>query len=364
MAAKPVKIAYVADTAELRSSLAKAEAAMEATGNTAKTAGAKVDAAFDSTAEHADTVASKGSQAAGALSGLGDLVGGKFGGAMMVGGTAMQAFADAGDLVNVITESNIVKKTKDIAVTAAHKVATVASTGATTAQAVAQRALNAAMKANPIGLVITAIAALAAGVVLAYKKSETFRAIVDGAFSAVGKAAGVMWSLAKTAFGKLKDLFLNFTGPGLLIKHWDKVKDAGSAAFNGIKEVARRAFNAIAGLWNSTVGKLSFTVPDWVPTIGGSGWNVPDIPKLAKGGIVNSPTLALIGEAGPEAVVPLNHENRPSLGPARTDFLLEQILGSLDGFNDSIGRRITRESTRVFHVESLKSSQRAGMGGW
>jgi len=47
-------------------------------------------------------------------------------------------------------------------------------------------------------------------------------------------------------------------------------------------------------------------VPDWVPKMGGKGWDVPDIPMLAKGGIVTRPTLALIGEAGPEAVVPLN----------------------------------------------------------
>jgi hypothetical protein len=41
----------------------------------------------------------------------------------------------------------------------------------------------------------------------------------------------------------------------------------------------------------------------------------PDIiPKLAKGGIVNKPTLALIGEAGPEAVVPLSGRNTPNLG--------------------------------------------------
>jgi phage-related minor tail protein len=43
-----------------------------------------------------------------------------------------------------------------------------------------------------------------------------------------------------------------------------------------------------------------------VPGIGGFGFDVPNIPQLADGGIVTSPTLALIGEAGPEAVVPLD----------------------------------------------------------
>jgi hypothetical protein len=75
-----------------------------------------------------------------------------------------------------------------------------------------------------------------------------------------------------------------------------------SAIYNAF----RGAFNGIASLWNNTVGRLSFGVPDWIPGMGGKGWDVPDIPMLAKGGIVTRPTLALIGEAGPEAVVPLS----------------------------------------------------------
>ena len=65
-------------------------------------------------------------------------------------------------------------------------------------------------------------------------------------------------------------------------------------------------FNAIAKAWNNTIGKLSFKIPGWVPGIGGKGFDVPNIPELANGGIVTGPTLALIGEAGPEAVVPLD----------------------------------------------------------
>jgi hypothetical protein len=54
--------------------------------------------------------------------------------------------------------------------------------GATIAWTAVQWALNAALTANPIGLVIAAIALLVAGIVLAYKKSETFRDIVDSVF--------------------------------------------------------------------------------------------------------------------------------------------------------------------------------------
>jgi hypothetical protein len=43
-----------------------------------------------------------------------------------------------------------------------------------------------------------------------------------------------------------------------------------------------------------------------VPGLGGKGFDIPDIPMLAAGGIVSSPTLAMIGEKGPEAVIPLS----------------------------------------------------------
>lgn len=51
---------------------------------------------------------------------------------------------------------------------------------------------------------------------------------------------------------------------------------------------------------------MSFKIPGWVPGIGGKGFDVPNIPMLAEGGIVTGPTLAMIGEAGPEAVIPLD----------------------------------------------------------
>ena len=64
-----------------------------------------------------------------------------------------------------------------------------AATIATKAHELAQAALNAVMAANPIALVVTALAALAAGLVTAYKTSETFRNAVNSAFASVKKIA-------------------------------------------------------------------------------------------------------------------------------------------------------------------------------
>mgnify|MGYP003508405610 CR=1 FL=1 len=84
-------------------------------------------------------------------------------------------------------------------------VATKIWTAVTTIHTVASKALNAVMKANPIGLVVTAIALLVGGLILAYKKSDTFKAIVDKAFRAVGEAGKWMWEKAiKPAFNGVK----------------------------------------------------------------------------------------------------------------------------------------------------------------
>ena len=73
----------------------------------------------------------------------------------------------------------------------------------------------------------------------------------------------------------------------------------------------KSVFNGLAKIYNDFADMMTFEIPDWVPIVGGEEFKLPKIPYLAKGGIVNSPTLAMIGEDGPEAVVPLNRKNNP-----------------------------------------------------
>lgn len=85
--------------------------------------------------------------------------------------------------------------------------------------------------------------------------------------------------------------------PGKIGNVMGGVGDAVSGPF-------KSAFNAIARFWNSTVGKLSFKAPDWVPGIGGKGFDMPKLPELAlgtpnfRGGLVGR-----INEFGPETAV-------------------------------------------------------------
>ena len=309
----PIRISVLADTKDAQQSLGKAETAMNDAASTAQKAASKIDSSFEGTAEHADNVASKGAQAAGAFSGLGSLAaasGGKvgaLGSAMVVTGVATQAAADAGDLLNVVTESTIAKNILNRTTTIASAIASRGAAVATRGLAIAQRILNVAMRANPIGLLITGLILLAAGLTLAYKKSATFRAIVNGAFGAVkAVVGGVLPTLEKV---------LSFIAlmPVKIIQLEAKMALAGArligGLLRGLGNFAGGIGNIGRSIVNSIIGYLNDVLPHSISINKGpihvSVPLFPSIPMLASGGIVYGPTLALIGEAGPEAVVPL-----------------------------------------------------------
>ena len=150
----------------------------------------------------------------------------------------------------------------------------------TKSMAIAQTLLNAVMSANPIGLVVVAIAALTAAFIYAYQHSEKFRDIITGAFDAVKNTAQSVANIVGAAFR------IVFDGIKIYIN-----------SIISLANIAIRALNAI-----------NVSVPNWVPGIGGKsfGFDLKQIPMLADGGIVTKPTLAMIGEAGAEAVVPLS----------------------------------------------------------
>lgn len=88
-------------------------------------------------------------------------------------------------------------------------------------------------------------------------------------------------------------------------KAWNGLVDIFKGAVNWIIDIFEGVVNTIIDGINS----ISIDIPDWVPKIGGShfGPNLArlEIPRLATGGITSGPTTALIGEAGREAVLPL-----------------------------------------------------------
>lgn len=155
------------------------------------------------------------------------------------------------------------------AATAAMAVATFVTTGWVTAF----WALNAALVANPIGLVVVALAALVGGLVLAYRNSETFRNVVDAAFRAVASSFGFLLAAAKNTFGWLRDnwpLVLGIlTGPiGLAVSqiatHWGTIRSNATAAWNAIKGAAVIAWDAIRDAILAPVRAARDAIPDIV----------------------------------------------------------------------------------------------------
>lgn len=126
------------------------------------------------------------------------------------------------------------------AVTKGGIVATKAQAVASKAAAAAQWVLNAAMSANPIGLVIAAIALLVAGFILAYKKSETFRNIVKAVMKAARDAIG--WVVTKVK--ELHGWFVSKV-PGAL----NTMKRVASAVFTALTAQPRLVISVVKNLY-------------------------------------------------------------------------------------------------------------------
>lgn len=93
-------------------------------------------------------------------------------------------------------------------------------------------------------------------------------------------------------------------------KAWEGVSKILEGIFQGFISIIKVPLNLIIDLINGFIAGLNrIQIPDWVPSWmgGGKGLNIKYIPKLAQGGVVSSPTTALIGESGAEAVVPLEN---------------------------------------------------------
>ena len=193
---------------------------------------------------------------------------------------------------------------------AAQTVATVAWTTVCTIATTATTALGAAVAflTSPIGLAVAAIAGLIAAGVWLYKNWDTVKAkaVEIGAF------LGNKWAEIKNTVSGYVGQLGDFVG-----NVWTKIKDGAISLGTGVKDAFVNAFSPIAGIIKAPINSaitlinkaiagingIGFTVPDWIPGIGGKAFSVsiPNVPMLAKGGFTNG--LSIAGEAGQEAVI-------------------------------------------------------------
>lgn len=185
--------------------------------------------------------------------------------------------------------------------------------------------LTGAMRANPVGVVITAFTLLVGAGLAVYKNWDTIKAkavelwnsfssnfpniasVVKANFAIVAGVAKNVWGVFSNLIGFVKNVFT-----GQWSAAWENVKGIFSNAFQALEGIAKAPINGVINLVNGAIGAIngiSVDIPEWVPKFGGQtfGVNLPKIPQLAEGGIATSSTLATIGEGGePEAVIPLS----------------------------------------------------------
>jgi tape measure domain-containing protein len=127
----------------------------------------------------------------------------------------------------------------------------------------AQWALNAAMTANPIGLIVAGLVALGVAVVIAYRKSETFRAIVQGAWAGIQTAAAAAWNfLSGVVWPGLQMVFSALGRAALWL--WN---NAIKPAWEGLAAGFRAVGNVVSSVWRgflSPVFQLIGAIVVWL----------------------------------------------------------------------------------------------------
>lgn len=187
----------------------------------------------------------------------------------------LQGWADLAGGIAPLILSLAETKVATLAQAAASKVAAAGSR----VWAGAQWLMNTALLASPITWIVLGIVALIAVIVLIATKTDWFSKAWRASWSWIKRAASDTWDFLKKI-------------PGWIGTAFSKVA-------NFIMAPYKAAFNGIARAWNSTVGRLSWQVPAWVPFIGGNSISVPHLPTFHSGvgtvpGVVGSNVLAVL----------------------------------------------------------------------
>ncbi len=203
---------------------------------------------------------------------------------------------------------------------------------------IAMAAFNLVLTANPLGAVIAGItAAIAAGVAL-YENWDLVKGM-----------ASQTWEAIKSAFSGLGSFM--------------------EGVFQTAASAVKTPLNAIIAMVNTVIQSLnsiSVDVPSWVPKIGGQkfGFNIAEIPMLASGGIVTSPTVAVVGEGGEsEAVIPLSRISSllggTGMGSVSVNFApVINVSGSGDTVSDVRGALNAGKEDLKRELERLMADQR------
>lgn len=158
--------------------------------------------------------------------------------------------------------------------------------------------------------------------------------VADAAFKGIGQ----LWdNYLKPMFESMTDFIKNvFSGD--FSAAFQNVIDMVGHVWEGIKIVIKTPINAAIELINKFIGKINgIKIPDWVPEMGGKGiLEIPTIPLLASGGVLERGQVGLLEGSGAEAVVPLENNHKwtkavaedmnSALGGGETESLLRELI--------------------------------------
>lgn len=259
--------------------VADVDRAFDNVGSSAEAMGRDVEAASDKAARSAggldkvagsaDNLDDKAGRATGALGALSsgfELVGmEKYATGLQSASMATDFFSGIGQSATLILESQRLTQIRATVASARATAVTTAQAGATKVLTVAQRALNLVMRANPLGLAIVAATALIGLFVLLYKRSDTFRSVVQTAGRVAAQALG--WAVEKAKdIGKwLGEL------PGRVAAFVDKMgwaKTLVKTYFEVMTLPARTLLGVVKDIIDF-IADIDFPdVPGWVPGLG------------------------------------------------------------------------------------------------
>ena len=176
--------------------------------------------------------------------------------------------------------------------------------------------------------------------------SDVVSRFLTWAYDSFSRLGSTLWGAAVGGLTWVKDRF--FAWGVAVINFWSSIPRTMADAFTGfgglVMDAIKAGFGAATGfaasIVNSIIDLVNREVIDRIsgitidPPGPGPTFNVPDLPhiphvELAKGGIVTKPTLALIGEAGPEAVIPLSGNAAGSI-PFTISFDASMIAAQVD----------------------------------
>ena len=159
--------------------------------------------------------------------------------------------------------------------------------------------------------------------------------VLSGAIQKVIYVIGGIIEAFRAVWNFVKGIFQLLTGntegaAASMRKSFESAFNAIRFAIKAIVSPFVGVLNAISDAWNNSVGKFKFTVPKWVPGIGGNTFNVPNLPRInlanfADGGIVaprEGGLIARVAEAGrPERIEPLDPDGLSKRDKAMIEFL-------------------------------------------